>query len=191
MRRTAIAWRLYGPPSVASRRDTEVNSQGACNGLHRRVRTADEAASVFARTLGVVTGGPHAIGLGSIPEDPLPGRLFHWPAGWPQNRDKETLPEDTEADGSMVRLDCDRKVPALLDGGRCRHSSSPQTLSAAPCRRVAVGKAARMEDTTNGTHGASQTDSEERASQSSAMPGPQLAMAVPTRQQSISSFPVS
>jgi hypothetical protein len=128
-----------------------VNSQGACNGLHRRVRTADEAASVFARTLGVVTGGPHAIGLGSILKNPLQCNLLQLRAGSPRNQVEGLLPGFAQRDECRDLLTSDRGLRASSNAGRQHHEqarrhSCSQTLSAVRHRRAAVARTVRMED---------------------------------------------
>jgi len=125
MRRTAIVRRSYGPPLVASRRNTEVDLQGACNGLRGWVRGTDEVTSVSARTMGVVTGGPHATELGSLLDNVLPCPLRHeWAARLPHPGGH------TPADRAVF-------------GPRRRHT---QRALAARCRRAAVTDMVRMED---------------------------------------------
>jgi len=131
MRRTAIVRRSYGPPSVASRSDTEVDLLGACNGLRGWVRGADEVVSVPARTMGVVTGGPHATGLGSVLDNLLPRPLRHEWAARLRHPGGHTPAQYGPADRAVV-------------GPRCRHTRG---ASAARCRRAAVTDTAHMKDT--------------------------------------------
>lgn len=115
MRRTAIVRRSCGTPSVASRRDTDVVSQGACNGLREWVRGTDEVVSVSACTMGVVTGGPHATEPGSVLANLHPRPWRRGWAGLSQNPGGQTP--------------ADRAVVAP------RHHDTPQ-VSAARCRRA-------------------------------------------------------
>ncbi len=139
MRRTAILQRAYGAPVVASGRDTEVGSQGTGNGLHRKVRIADETAPAPARILGVVTGGPHAIGRGSISEKPEQDRSLCGCAGLPSHPGEPALPGLSMSDGTGGCPDANRavRVPSHTDR---RHNSSTQT-------RVAARSAARRKGT--------------------------------------------
>jgi hypothetical protein len=184
VRRTAIVRRACGAPVVASGRDTEVGSQGTGNGLRRKVRITDETASVPAYTLGVITGGPRAVGRGSISEKPKQDRSLCCCAGLPSHPGEPTLSGLSMSDGTAVCPDANRavRVPSHTDR---RHNSSTLT-------RVAARSAARRGGHTMWhAQGASRTDDEDAASPSRGVPGPQLTRVVPTRQPPISSFPVS
>ena len=127
MRRTAIVRRSNGPPPVASRRDTEVDLQGACNGLRGWVRDTGEVASVSARTMGVVTGGPHATELGSVLDNLLPRPLRPGWAALSQHPGRHTPVERGQANQAVV-------------GPRRRHT--PGGVG----RRAAVTDTVRMKD---------------------------------------------
>jgi len=139
VRRTAIARRARGAPVVASGRDTEVGSQGTGNGLRRKVRITDETASVPAYTLGVITGGPRAVGRGSISEKPKQDRSLCC-AGLPSHPGEPTLSGLSMSDGTAVSPDANRavRVPSHTDR---RHNSS--TLTRVAARSVARGEGAQ------------------------------------------------
>ncbi len=125
-----------------------MNAQGACNGLHRVTGVADDTSSGCPWTLGVVTGGPHAAGLGSIPTNPQQDNLLRMRAQQPQVSLERDLPKylaRTETINSSVS-DGERCAPPQTQRARPCHKGH-QTLSASRPQRAAVVSTVRTDET--------------------------------------------
>ena len=125
-----------------------MNAQGACNGLHRVTGVADDTSPGCPWTLGVVTGGPHAAGLGSIPTNPQQDNLLRTRAQQPQ------VPLERDLPKCLVRTEIINS--SVSDRGRCRppktqrarpHHQSHQTLPASRPQRAAAASTVRMDET--------------------------------------------
>lgn len=123
-------------------------AQGACNGLHRIKGVTDETPSGCPWTLGVVTGGPHATGRGSILTNLQRHNLLRMYAQQPQRPFDKVLP-DSAIRGETIFC-------SVSDRGRCAPPQTPQvrpghkghqTLPVARPRRAAVASTVRMDET--------------------------------------------
>lgn len=130
--------------------DTEVKAQGACNGRHRAIGITDESTSGCPSTLGVVTGGPHAAWLGSIPGNPLQHNSLRMRSEQSHTHVEGVFLKRAVGAGAIACPASDRRRCARSDIGRPqarRHHDGNQTLSATRDQRAAVASTVRMDDT--------------------------------------------